>query len=181
MQYDLNWMYRLYEQGERIKYIFFWGHQPSRNGVITKTCLSQWWEQDFVVEDILYRSAEHWMMAEKARLFEDEEHLQHILAAVSPAAAKKWGRKVRNFDQKTWEAHRFEIVKNGNLHKFSQNEDLKQYLLQTGERVLVEASPYDKIWGIGKKADFPGIENPHHWDGLNLLGFALMATRDLLR
>jgi ribA/ribD-fused uncharacterized protein len=72
-------------------------------------------------------------------------------------------------------------VVEGNLHKFSQDENLKEFLLNTNERILVEASPMDKIWGIGLAADHPNIENPILWKGENLLGFALMEVRDELR
>ena len=181
MKYDISWLQNQMQITARIKYIFFWGHQPSRNGSVTKTCLSQWWEQDFEVDGTLYRSAEHWMMAEKARLFGDEQTLRKILAAYSPAEVKKLGREVRNFDEHTWQQHRYDIVTTGSIHKFGQNEDLKTYLLQTDDRVLVEASPYDRIWGIGKHANDSGIEHPDNWDGLNLLGFALMEARDALQ
>ena len=96
------------------------------------------------------------------------------------AEAKKLGRQVRNFDQLLWEEKRYEIVKIGNYHKFSQDEHLATFLKQTGDRILVEASPYDNIWGIGLSADAQGIENPHNWKGLNLLGFALMEVRKML-
>ena len=119
------------------------------------------------------------MMAEKARLF-DGSATDAILTASNPGEAKKLGRQIRNFDQAIWEAHRFEIVVRGNLAKFSQHGSLKQYLLGTGDRVLVEASPRDRIWGIGLSASDPAAPNPYDWKGLNLLGFALMAVREQL-
>jgi ribA/ribD-fused uncharacterized protein len=180
MKYHLNWLKALFDSGERIKYIFFWGHQPNRDDSTGQSYMSQWWEQEFVVEGIRYPSAEHWMMAGKARLFDDAETLELILKSTSPAEAKKLGRQVKNFDQTTWEAHRYNLVREGNFHKFSQNEDLKNYLLTTGDRVLVEASPRDRIWGIGLGKNNPDVENPHNWRGLNLLGFALMEVRDEL-
>lgn len=163
------------------KFLFFWGHQPSKDGTITKTCFSQWWLSSFVVEGIEYKTAEHWMMAEKARLFDDEEILQKILACNSPAEAKKLGRKVSNYQDETWLENRFEIVKRGNFYKFSQNESLTDFLLTTQKRILVEASPVDNIWGVGMATDHPNIENPAKWEGLNLLGFALMEVRDELK
>jgi ribA/ribD-fused uncharacterized protein len=162
------------------KFLFFWGHQPSKDGTITKTCFSQWWQSPFIVEGIEYKTAEHWMMAEKARLFGDEEILQKILVCKSPAEAKKLGRKVTNYQDEIWLDKRFEIVKEGNFYKFSQNELLKEFLLNTKERILVEASPVDNIWGIGMATDHPDIENIEKWEGLNLLGFALMEVRDEL-
>ena len=88
---------------------------------------------------------------------------------------------MRAFDEATWVAHRYDIVLAGTLAKFGQHDDLRAYLLGTGERVLVEASPVDRVWGVGLAADDPRAEDPTRWRGLNLLGFALMAARDALR
>lgn len=179
MTYDINWLLEKHNSGERIKYLFFWRHQPSRDGSVTASCFSQWWaEHPFTHEEIVYKTAEHWMMAGKARLFEDEEMLQQILEAESPGEAKKLGRQVRNFDQVIWKEHRSAIVVEGNVHKFSQHEDLKAFLISTGERVIVEASPRDRIWGIGMGKNNENAERPENWRGLNLLGFALMEVRD---
>ncbi|GGF20338.1 NADAR family protein [Flavobacterium limi] len=163
------------------KFLFFWGHQPNKDGKITKTCFSQWWLSSFKVEKVTYKTAEHWMMAKKAELFQDQEILEKILEADSPAEAKKLGREVRNYDDKIWLENRFEIVKEGNLHKFSQNKVLKEFLINTKERVLAEASPVDLIWGIGMASDHKDVMNPEKWKGLNLLGFALMEVRDELK
>jgi len=163
------------------KFLLFWGHQPSKDGTVTKTCFSQWWLSSFEVEGVTYKTAEHWMMAKKAELFNDQEILEKIIKCNSPAEAKKLGRKVRNYDDKIWLENRFEIVKEGNFHKFSQNPDLKIFLLSTNDRVIVEASPVDPIWGIGMASDHTDASNPEKWKGLNLLGFALMEVRDELR
>jgi ribA/ribD-fused uncharacterized protein len=163
------------------KFLFFWGHQPSKDGIITKTCFSQWWESAFVVEEIEYNSAEHWMMAKKALLFNDETIFKKIIEVKSPAEAKKLGREVQNYNDEIWLENRYQIVKEGNLHKFSQHQDLKEFLLNTKDRILVEASPVDAIWGIGMASDHQDINNPKKWSGLNLLGFALMEVRDELR
>ncbi|MBF9220070.1 NADAR family protein [Hymenobacter ruricola] len=181
MQYSTSWLLDQLAQGQRLKYLFFWGHQPSRDGTITKSCFSQWWRADFVVAGVTYRSTEHWMMAEKARLFADDAALARILAAPSPAEAKKLGRGIQGFEPERWDAHKYQIVRAGNLRKFSQHPDLKKFLLDTGDRILVEASPVDAIWGIGLAADSPDAENPARWQGPNLLGFALMEVRDELR
>jgi ribA/ribD-fused uncharacterized protein len=179
--YSTAWLLDQLAQDARVKYLFFWGHQPSKDDVITKSCLSQWWVADFEVAGITYRSTEHWMMAEKARLFDDEDTLSRILAAKSPAEAKKLGREIQGFEANVWEEHKFDIVKAGNLYKFGQHQALKKFLLSTGDRVLVEASPVDTIWGIGLAADSPDADNPTRWQGPNLLGFALMEVRDQLR
>ena len=163
------------------KFLFFWGHQPSKDGTITKTCFSQWWLSAFIVDKVTYKTAEHWMMAKKAELFNDNEVLDKIIKANSPAEAKKLGRQVKNYDDAIWLENRFEIVKEGNYHKFSQNPDLKAFLLNTDERVIVEASPVDPIWGIGMAGDHKDVLNPEKWKGLNLLGFALMEVRDELK
>jgi ribA/ribD-fused uncharacterized protein len=165
------------ERGHRLKYVFFWGHQAARPGQVDRACLSQWWESAFTVDGITYRTAEHWMMAQKARLFGDEEVFARIVAAPHPKVAKDLGRQVRGFDEDTWGARRFEIVTAGSVAKFGQDPALKEYLLGTGRRVLVEASPRDQIWGIGLGADDDRAAWPSQWRGLNLLGFALMQAR----
>ncbi len=180
-KYNLNWIKEQHNQNKKIKYLFFWGHRPNPDGSIGKSCLSQWWLSSFEKDQKEYKTAEHWMMYQKAVLFKDEEMAEKILVANTPGEAKKLGRKVKGFDHDTWEAHRDEIVVEGNVLKFSQHEEMKAFLLNTGERVLVEASPRDNIWGIGLSQDAEQIENPNTWKGLNLLGFALMEARDQLR
>jgi len=113
-------------------------------------------------------------------LFDDERTAARVLAAEHPKQAKDLGRQVRDFDQAVWEANRAEIVRTGNLHKFGQHPDLREFLLGTAQRVLVEASPLDRIWGIGLREDDPRAEDPAQWRGLNLLGFALCDVRDVL-
>ncbi len=125
-------------------------------------------------------TAEHYMMYAKAKLFGDEQAMERLLKASNPGEAKAIGRQVQGFDEEHWQQHRFGIVVTGNLAKFSYNADLQEYLLNTGNRVLVEASPVDRIWGIGMAADNPAAENPDRWKGDNLLGFALMQVREEL-
>ena len=179
--YNLPWLLGKVSRKERVKYIFFWGHQPGPDGTVTASCFSQWWAGAFDVDGIRYATAEHWMMTGKARLFNDQEMLEAILKAHSPAEAKQLGRQVRNFDPDIWGKNCFDIVCEGNLHKFSQYPDLKDFLLNTGDRVIVEASPRDRIWGIGMGKSNENAENPHLWRGQNLLGFALMEVRDRIR
>ncbi|RQP22483.1 NADAR family protein [Piscinibacter terrae] len=168
------------EHGHRPKYLFFWGHRPLPGGEIGKSVFSQWYEAPFVVEGTRYTTAEHFMMAGKARLFGDAQAHERIVAAASPNEAKKLGRTVQGFDDVQWKAARFDLVVAGNLAKFSQNAAMGEFLKSTGDRVIVEASPVDKVWGIGTAADEPHAENPLLWKGLNLLGFALMEVRERL-
>jgi ribA/ribD-fused uncharacterized protein len=163
--------------GGRVKYLLFWGHRPQPDGSIGAGCLSQWWPAPFVVDGVRYASAEHYMMAGKARVFGDEEMLARILAAPSPGEAKALGRQVRGFDEQVWLEYGFDIVLAGTMAKFGAHDDLRAYLLGTRDRVLVEASPVDRVWGIGLAADDPRAADPAQWQGRNLLGFALMRAR----
>ncbi|MEW2248802.1 NADAR family protein [Streptomyces sp. NPDC058733] len=172
---------RAVHAGARIKYLHFWGHRPRPDGRVGASCLSQWWPSPFVVDGVRYATAEHWMMAAKARLFGDAEAEQRVLAAKSPAQAKKEGRLVRGFDEAVWARERFGIVVEGSVHKFTAHADLREFLLNTGDRVLVEASPVDRVWGIGLAADDEAATRPDRWRGPNLLGFALMEARRRLR
>lgn len=162
------------------RFLFFWGHQPAADGSVTKSCFSQWYEASFSVDGTLYRTAEHFMMAEKARLFGDRATHERVLSATTPAQAKRLGRMVQGFNEDAWVQQRFQIVVRANLEKFSQNQALGRFLLDTGDRVLVEASPVDAIWGIGLAADHPDAGRPDRWPGLNLLGLALMEARQVL-
>ncbi|MGW0365384.1 NADAR family protein [Streptomyces sp. NPDC002990] len=168
-------------RGERVKFLPFWGHRPRHDGRLGPSCLSQWWPSAFTVGDVRYATAEHWMMAGKARLFADPEAERAALEAGTPAAAKKAGRLVRGFDESVWERERYALVVEGSVHKFASDPALRAYLLSTGDRVLVEASPLDRIWGIGLAADDERALDPARWRGLNLLGFALMEARTRLR
>ncbi|MHA5051709.1 NADAR family protein [Streptomyces sp. SD15] len=167
--------------GARVKYLHFWGHSPRPDGQVSASCLSQWWPSPFTVAGVSYASAEHWMMAGKARLFGDAEAERRAVEAPHPALAKKAGRLVRGFDDSIWERERFAIVVEGSVHKFAAHADLRAFLLSTGERVLVEASPLDRVWGIGLAADDERASDPERWRGPNLLGFALMEARERLR
>ncbi|MGW5769596.1 NADAR family protein [Streptomyces longwoodensis] len=172
---------RALRAGSTVKYLYFWGHRPRPDGRVGPSCLSQWWPSRFVVDGVAYATAEHWMMAGKARLFADAGAERRVLAAEHPADAKKAGRLVRDFDEAVWERERFGIVVEGSVHKFSSDPALREFLVNTGERVLVEASPVDRVWGIGLAADDAAAGDPERWRGPNLLGFALMEARRRLR
>lgn len=170
---------QLSEPEKPAEYCFFWGHQPAEDGRISKSCLSQWWKSDFISYGVQYCCMEQYMMAQKAELFGDKEIQKQILDCADPAGIKKLGRRVRKFDASVWDQVKYSIVLNGNWKKFSQNPQLRSFLLSTGDQVLVEASPYDTIWGIGLSAD-QAAAGPQYWRGENLLGFALMEVRDEL-
>ena len=169
------------KRGERFTYLCFWGHTPKQAGHVDKSCLSQWYPATFEVGEHRYVTAEHYMMAQKALLFGDEAVFERVLQAAHPKEAKALGRQVRHYQPDVWEAQRFDTVKTANLAKFSQHADLQAFLLATGKQVLVEASPVDKIWGIGLAADHAHATQPPKWQGLNLLGFALMQVRAQLQ
>ena len=116
-------------QGLSPKYLFFWGHTPSVTGEVTKSCLSQWYDSPFILDGLRYLTAEHYMMAQKAKLFADDDVFAQVIACSHPNEAKKLGRMVKNFDAQTWEKYRFDIVVQGNLAKFNQHLDLKAFFI----------------------------------------------------
>lgn len=156
--------------------LLFYGHKVT--DPVTETCLSQWYPCQFEVDGVTYTSAEQYMMAEKARLFGDEKIRAEILRTSDPRKCKALGRKVKNFDKAVWDKRKENIVRNGNFEKFMQNSALRSFLLSTGDKVLVEASPTDRVWGIGLGKNNPDALDPKKWRGQNLLGFILMAVRN---
>ena len=178
---DVETLRQVAAAGVAVHYRFFWGHRPRRDGAIADSCFSQWWPARFTVEREVYASAEHYMMAEKARLFGDDEVRRQVLAATDAGRAKDLGRQIRGFEEATWKRARFDIVTAGNVAKFGQDERLRRYLLATRDEILVETSPTDRVWGIGLGRDDPRAADPRAWHGLNLLGFALVRTRGVLR
>ena len=162
----------------REDFIFFWSGRKLKK--VTKNCLSQWYPSKFIVGGKEYHCAEQFMMAKKAELFNDMEILQKILMAKDPKTIKNLGREVQNFDSAVWNEKKFEIVVQGNLAKFSQNLELQDFILSTESKILVESSPYDKIWGIGLDEKASDAISPERWKGQNLLGFALMKVRTII-
>ena len=128
-----------------------------------------------------FSSAEQYMMYCKAKLFGDSEAMKWIMATDDPKVQKSLGRTVQNFDEEIWKRHREEIVFIGNCLKFGQNEELREELLNTGDSLLVEASPYDRVWGVGLSEIDPRIADPEKWQGDNLLGKVLMRVRESLK
>lgn len=168
----------------RSAYIFFWKRQGPY------AWASQWQKSPFTAmiaypnkepEPVEFLSAEHWMMHSKALLFNDE-HIARLVLEIGAdtgadlKAVKDLGRQVRGFDETIWVEHRERIVKQGNVLKFEQNEELRRLLLETGDKILVEASPFDRIWGIGKSEKDINVNDTSRW-GLNLLGKILMEVR----
>lgn len=151
--------------------IGFW-KPADRNGF-----LSQWYKCSFKDSERYYNCAEQYMMAQKAILFKNYDVLSEIMKETNPANIKKLGRKIKNFDEATWDSKKFEIVCEGNRLKFFQNPTLGKQLLGTLDAILVEASPYDHIWGIGTE----NYMDENAWDGENLLGQALMVVREEMK
>ena len=178
---SLEALRELVHEGAEPDYLLFYGHTPSRGGRITASCLSQWWLGPFTVDGERYPTAEHFMMASKAELFGDHEKATIIREAPDPKTAKVLGREIAGFDTETWERHRFDVVVDGNLAKFGQQPELLEYLLGTEDRVLVEASKMDLVWGSGLAREEKNATKPDYWRGQNLLGFALMEVREQLR
>ena len=166
-------------RGDKLYLVPFWSHRAARPGP-GPWVLSQWWPVPFTVSGQTYPSAEAYMMAAKARLFDDAETLARILATDDPAEAKTLGRGVRGFDPAVWESHGYDVVVAANLAKFTQHPELGAYLLSTHPAVLVEASPQDAMWGIGLDAAHRDARSPSRWRGRNLLGFALTEVRERL-
>lgn len=173
MHMDREWLMK--HRDEMPEILLFYGHKTTDE--ITEMCLSQWYPCEFEAEGTKYTSAEQYMMAEKARLFGDEEIRTQILKTSDPAICKKLGRKVRNFNQEKWNKNRENIARKGNFYKFSQNAKLREFLLSTGDKILAEASPRDRIWGIGMGKSNPDALDPAKWRGRNLLGFSIMSVR----
>jgi ribA/ribD-fused uncharacterized protein len=181
MKYDRAHLELEFKRKQKLKYVFFWGHQPAPSGALGVSCFSQWWVSPFKIGGHTFPTAEHWMMASKASLFNDQDTFARILAAKSPKEVKAYGRLVAGFDEAIWQRRRYDIVLEGTYGKFSQNCGLAACLLSTGDKVIVEASPVDRIWGIGLAQDDERARNPLLWQGENLLGFALMEARDMMR
>jgi len=144
------------------KYVFFWGDHPS-----------QWYPSPMTIDGIEYNCCEQYMMHQKALLFGDTEIAEEVMVTKHPADQKKLGRRIKNFDKNEWDKVNLQIVYKGNYAKYTQNEELKQLLINTGERKFCEASPVDLIWGCGLGENDPLIDDEINWIGLNLLGQVL--------
>jgi len=150
-----------------MKFKFFWGGP-----------FSQWHPSIFTVGNFKYNCAEQYMMARKAELFGDSGALEKIKSSCSPSEQKAIGREIKNFDPTEWAIKARNFVYTGNHYKFKQNPHLMEELLATRDFILVEASPYDKIWGIGMDVNNPKINDWTEWRGLNWLGLVLTDLRE---
>jgi ribA/ribD-fused uncharacterized protein len=158
------------------KYILFWGGP-----------LSQWYDSPFTYENLNgrvlnFKTAEHFMMYHKALVFNDKDIAEKILTSNHPKEAKELGRKVKNFDPQTWESKCLDIVTLGNYLKFNSDNYLNNYILNRKWKDLsfVEASPHDKIWGIGLHYNDSKCDDIINWDGKNYLGLCLDRTRKIM-
>lgn len=158
---------------EEKKYVYFWSVNDIDYG-----CFSQWYKTEFEENDVWFNCSEQYMMAKKALLFGDYEVYEKIMKTDSPKNMKALGRKIKGFDPKLWNNHRYEIVLCGNMLKFGYDAELLEKLQETGDAIIAEASPYDKIWGIGMKKRKGLTEKD--WCGDNLLGKVLMEVRKFL-
>ena len=150
-------------------FTFFWKHR-----------LSQWHRAPFVAGGVAFTHAEQYMMYAKAMLFGDRDAAARILAAETPREHQAVGREVRGFDESVWALFREGIAFAGNYARFGQNPDQRELLFSTRRTTLVEASPHDRVWGIGLAADDPRALDRSQWLGLNLLGEALTRVREAL-
>jgi len=154
------------------QFTFFWQNRSP---------FSNWYPSKFTHNGINFTRGEQYMMYQKAMLFGDSEVAQAILLTDNPKEQKDLGRLVRNYDDAKWAAVRVDVMVEGLFEKFNQNEYLKQALLDTGDTEIVEASPYDRIWGIGWADEDPEAQDKSKWRGQNLLGIVLMKVRDKIR
>ncbi len=168
--WEMKYMY-MHRPVRQLPVVFFW-KDNEENGY-----LSNWYRRKFVIDDFEYLHVEQYMMAQKAKLFHDSARYTAILRATKPWECKELGKQVTPFEAKTWDAVKYDIVKEGNRAKFEQNPDLKKMLLATENAVLAEASPKDDIWGIGLDAQTAAATDMSEWPGQGLLGLALMELR----
>ncbi len=172
---------RQVSSGRHVKYLHFWGHAPRKDGRMGPSCLSQWWEAPFEVDGVRYATAEHWMMAHKARLFGDAEAERKALDAANPGAAKRAGRGVRGFDDRSGSGSG---SRSSARAACTSSRSMRRcgsfcWPRETG------CSSRPARWTGSGVSDWPrttnGQQDPTRWRGQNLLGFALMEAREELR
>ena len=161
--------------------MYFFGMAPSRNGIPPISPYFRFAKECVALDDVEYNCAEQYMMAQKALLFNDSESHKMIMESIWPDEQKEYGRNVKGFDKDKWETVCRQIVFDGNMAKFSQNPKLLEELMYTDSLEIVEASPYDKIWGIGLHETDPKALDKSQWEGTNWLGIEIMSVREKLR
>lgn len=182
--YSLEKLRQLWNEGDRFQFVYFW--QNTKEDVskeeYNSSCCNQWFPSNFVDENgRMYNCCEQYMMAQKAIVFGDDDTLQKILSEKNPSKIKKLGRIVKNYNQKIWNSKCQDIVFQGNLYKFTQNEKCRKFLLSVPkDAIFVEASPLDKKWGIRLSEQQPKAKNPLEWQGTNYLGFQITRVRDYI-
>lgn len=141
---------------------------------------SHWHPSPFIVGGLQYCCGEQWLMHRKALLFGDSIAADLIMQTQNPEQHKAFGRQVKGFDEAYWRERARHIAYLGNLAKFSQSYDLTFDLLNTGVHPIAEASPSDKLWGIGLNANDPRAQHSDQWQGENWLGQVLEQVRKAL-
>ena len=178
--YDYDTLLK-YSSVNEISMIFFWKNFCKGGVSIDKSCLSQWYYSPFTDNGVKYLTSEHFMIGKKALLFNDKATFDKVLKTIQPCDVKVLGKKIKDCDEDIWCEKCFNIIVHGNYHKFNQNHKLKEWLSKTGEKVLVQASPMDSLLGIGLSEEDSRSLTVKEWRGKNLLGFALMKVREMIK
>ena len=142
--------------------------------------LSNWYISPFDLDGQHYTAVEQYIMYRKCILFGDKQSASAVMATDNTATQQEIGRNAKGYIPKVWEGIRQMVVLKGLLEKFTQNEDLKQKLLETGDAWLVECAGSDKIWACGVRLNDEKRFDTANWTGQNILGFALMEVRGML-
>jgi len=179
LDYNIHWLKNQVKKGEEFEFFYYWGFEGFES--IEKHGFSIWYKSPFTVDQVTYPTMQHYITAHKALIFEDYEQYDKILAAPTPKNAQLLGTEIKDFDEEHWSEHRYDIIKTGNIHKFNQYPSLAEQLLQSGNKVLVEASVTDLVWeAYAERRDYTVIYMDR-WSHINVYGFALMGARDFLR
>lgn len=164
---------KMNDKGERFV-LFFRPYE--KNGVC-----SNWYMSDFTDKHgIKFNCTEQYMMYEKAKLFKDDRVAQEILGETNPKEMKAYGRKVKNYDDKLWSCHRYGVLIQGLYYKFTQNQELNEWIKKADCDYFVECSPYDRIWGIKTDIESDDCIHIEKWNGENLLGKCLGDVRGII-
>ncbi|BFU24632.1 protein T24A6.7, putative [Entamoeba histolytica HM-3:IMSS] len=177
--YSMKWLLEDIDiNKQQHQYTYFW--KPSIEEEVNKSCLGNWYPSEFDYDGIHYYFCEQFLMGCKAKLFGDDQIFKLILDSRNPYEMKKLGKKVKGFNQEVWDEYKAAVMFEGGLAKFTQNPQLRRFLMETGDDILVEASKFDAVWGIKMEESDERANDPHQWCGENILGFTLMSIRDYL-